>query len=126
MRDAMMPVVESASFWQRNSNSMVHAVVNDLVGQVVGLYATVCCDGNTERAVSELGQHLRDFVVWERNIIWREMVGKERRVTTAGIKRVSEAAKTPLFRIWIPVIRKSFAFQRAHLVMLLCLMTCVL
>ncbi len=52
-------------------------------------YADVITKGDLERAKRELRLHLREHVVWERNTVWREMIGIERKAQAAnlGIRR---------------------------------------
>ena len=96
-----MPTLESSYFWTQNVDSAHHAALNDLIDRVVRMYARLVCDGSVQRALSELGHYLREYVVWERNTIWRDMVGKERRVTAVGVKRVAEPPVAQL-RVRIP------------------------
>lgn len=48
----------------QNVDSARQAVLNDLIDRVVGLYANVICDGSMQRALSELGHFLREYVVY--------------------------------------------------------------
>ena len=43
-------------------DSARHAVINEMIDRVVGMYASVICDGSMERALSELGHYLREWV----------------------------------------------------------------
>lgn len=101
LRSLFMPFVEESYFWTQNSDSAHHAILNELIERIIHMYANVICDGNQHRAISELGHHLREYVVWERNTIWRDMVGRERRVTAVGVKRVDVHSK-PGFQIRLP------------------------
>lgn len=53
------------------------------------VYASVITKGDIERARRELRLHLREHVVWERNTVWREMIGIERKAEAAnmGLRR---------------------------------------
>lgn len=53
------------------------------IDEVVGVYAQLTT-GDLERARTELTLHLREQVVWERNTIWRDMIGMERKTQAAG------------------------------------------
>lgn len=59
------------------------------IAMVEHLYAKVSGDGDVDTAKRELRLHLREHVVWERNTIWREMIGIERKAQAAnmGLKR---------------------------------------
>ncbi|KAF2205637.1 SPX-domain-containing protein [Delitschia confertaspora ATCC 74209] len=48
-------------------------------------YARVCTKGNVAEAKRELRLHLREHVVWERNTVWREMIGMERKAQAANL-----------------------------------------
>ena len=52
-------------------------------------YADVITQGDVELAKRELRLHLREHVVWERNTVWREMIGIERKAQAAnmGLRR---------------------------------------
>ncbi|CAN3355844.1 low-affinity phosphate transporter Pho91p [Diutina catenulata] len=65
--------------------------VNAHIETVVGLYSTVC-NQTHESARSELSVHLREHVVWERNTVWRDMIGLERKAEGAGNKEEETTA----------------------------------
>lgn len=48
-------------------------------------YSKVCTKGDISEAKRELRLHLREHVVWERNTVWREMIGIERKAQAANI-----------------------------------------
>ena len=48
-------------------------------------YATLVTKGNIDEAKRELRLHLREHVVWERNTVWREMIGIERKTQAANL-----------------------------------------
>jgi phosphate transporter len=52
-------------------------------------YAAVVTQGDVAEAKKELRLHLREHVVWERNTVWREMIGIERKAQAAnmGLRR---------------------------------------
>ena len=52
-------------------------------------YAHIATKGEIPEARRELRLHLREHVVWERNTVWREMIGVERKAQAAnmGIRR---------------------------------------
>jgi phosphate transporter len=52
-------------------------------------YAAVATEGDVALAKKELRLHLREHVVWERNTVWREMIGIERKAQAAnmGLRR---------------------------------------
>lgn len=48
-------------------------------------YADIVTKGDVDLARRELRLHLREHVVWERNTVWREMIGIERRAQAANL-----------------------------------------
>ncbi|KAH1312113.1 hypothetical protein KXV63_001212 [Aspergillus fumigatus] len=63
--------------------------IDDVIGRVEQLYADLITGGDLALAKRELRLHLREHVVWERNTVWREMIGIERKAQAAnvGIRR---------------------------------------
>ncbi|OBT54000.1 hypothetical protein VE04_05453 [Pseudogymnoascus sp. 24MN13] len=67
--------------------------VEENIGRMETIYADVVTAGDLTLAKKELRLHLREHVVWERNTVWREMIGIERKAQAAnmGIRRSSSA-----------------------------------
>jgi phosphate transporter len=63
--------------------------IEDVIARIEQLYADVITGGDLPLAKRELRLHLREHVVWERNTVWREMIGIERKAQAAnvGIRR---------------------------------------
>ncbi|KAF2090036.1 SPX-domain-containing protein [Saccharata proteae CBS 121410] len=63
--------------------------LGDNLNKVEQAYANLCTNGDIANAKRELRLHLREHVVWERNTVWREMIGIERKAQAAnlGIRR---------------------------------------
>ena len=63
--------------------------INDRVAQIEQSYANLNTQGDLEQAKRELRLDLREHVVWERNTVWREMIGIERKAQAAnlGVRR---------------------------------------
>jgi len=63
--------------------------LNDNIAKIEKIYADVVTHGDMSLARRELRLHLREHVVWERNTVWREMIGIERKAQAAnmGIRR---------------------------------------
>lgn len=59
------------------------------IARVEKAYAEVVTQGDVSEAKKELRLHLREHVVWERNTVWREMIGIERKAQAAnmGLRR---------------------------------------
>lgn len=70
-------------------------VVEDYISKMESSYATIVTGGDTELAKRDLRSHLREHVVWERNTVWRDMIGMERRHEAASIGRTLLGATDP-------------------------------
>lgn len=55
------------------------------IDEAVALYSDLATNGNVEDAEEQLKLHLREHVVWERNTVWRDMIGLERQTQAAGV-----------------------------------------
>lgn len=63
--------------------------LDENIQNIERLYADIVTQGDVELARRELRLHLREHVVWERNTVWREMIGIERKAQAAnmGLRR---------------------------------------
>lgn len=59
--------------------------LEDMIQNVVKAYAEIVTNGDIEAATKDLRSHLREHVVWERNTVWRELIGMERRAEAARL-----------------------------------------
>lgn len=59
--------------------------LDENIGKVEKVYADVVTKGDQSMARRELRLHLREHVVWERNTVWREMIGIERKAQAANL-----------------------------------------
>ncbi|KAM0536785.1 hypothetical protein ACHAP6_002344 [Verticillium nonalfalfae] len=50
-------------------------------------YTDIVTNGDEALAKRDLRSHLREHVVWERNTVWRDMIGMERRAEAASLGR---------------------------------------
>lgn len=50
-------------------------------------YTEIVMNGDEEAAKKDLRSHLREHVVWERNTVWRDLIGMERRAEAASLGR---------------------------------------
>lgn len=53
---------------------------------ITALYAVVCCNGNLQHANSILRKQQQEQVSFQRNSIWKDMVGQERRAATVRVQ----------------------------------------
>jgi phosphate transporter len=63
--------------------------LDENIARIEQVYAEIVTKGNLSHAKRELRLHLREHVIWERNTVWREMIGIERKAQAAnmGIRR---------------------------------------
>lgn len=63
--------------------------IEDNIDKMERAYAATVTGGDITLAKKELRLHLREHVVWERNTVWREMIGIERKAQAAnmGLRR---------------------------------------
>ncbi|KAF2765520.1 SPX-domain-containing protein, partial [Teratosphaeria nubilosa] len=59
--------------------------LQDHLERVEEAYASIVTNRDVEAARRELRLHLREHVVWERNTVWREMIGIERKAQAANL-----------------------------------------
>lgn len=85
-------VVDAANTFQ--PETIKHIDTN--IEKVEDIYAGVVTGGDKALARKELRLHLREHVVWERNTVWREMIGIERKAQAAnmGLRRTLLGADT--------------------------------
>ncbi|RBR21650.1 hypothetical protein FVER53590_11327 [Fusarium verticillioides] len=60
-------------------------VLEDNITKMEKAYAEIVTGGDEELARKDLRSHLREHVVWERNTVWRDLIGIERRAEAAGL-----------------------------------------
>ncbi|KAK6535264.1 low-affinity phosphate transporter [Orbilia ellipsospora] len=67
------------------------------INSVEEVYAQLITNEDVEAAKKELRLYLREHVVWERNTVWREMIGIERKAQAAnlGVRRTLLGADVP-------------------------------
>lgn len=54
-------------------------IVEEKITQMEVAYTEIVTNGDEELAKKDLRSHLREHVVWERNTVWRDLIGIERR-----------------------------------------------
>jgi phosphate transporter len=59
--------------------------LREKISSVEEIYARICMDGDIHEAQKALKLHLREHVVWERNKVWRDMIGIERKAQAAAL-----------------------------------------
>ncbi|KAG8419302.1 low-affinity phosphate transporter [Metarhizium acridum] len=58
-------------------------IIEENIEKMENAYAEVVTAGDRELAKKDLRSHLREHVVWERNTVWRDLIGIERRAEAA-------------------------------------------
>lgn len=61
--------------------------VDEKISSMESAYADIVTAGDLELAKKDLRSHLREHVVWERNTVWRDLIGIERRGEAASLGR---------------------------------------
>ncbi|KAH9886414.1 SPX domain-containing protein [Xylariomycetidae sp. FL2044] len=59
--------------------------IEEKIGQMERAYADIVANGDEGLAKKDLRSHLREHVVWERNTVWRDLIGLERRAEAASL-----------------------------------------
>ncbi|CCH42708.1 putative membrane protein [Wickerhamomyces ciferrii] len=77
--------LENTYIFKPNTSEVLKSNIDNLVQ----IYSNLATNGSIENAKSELRLHLREHVVWERNTVWKDMIGLERKAQNATV------AKTP-------------------------------
>lgn len=95
--------------------------VDENIDALVRLYALICNHGNDlETARSELSIHLREHVVWERNTVWRDMIGLERKSYAANNTQEKQEEKKQVEFSWrSPMVIKLFIIVSITVLLLL-------
>ena len=68
-------------------------LLDQKVDEAIELYSKIATENNIELAKTELRLHLREHIVWERNTVWRDMIGMERKAHAAAVGASSGAVK---------------------------------
>ncbi|KAG0225625.1 low-affinity phosphate transporter [Actinomortierella wolfii] len=66
------------------------------IDRVRDIYAKIFADGDIEVANRSLRMHLKEHMVWERNTIWRDMIGLERKSQAVTVHPSSEEKVGPI------------------------------
>lgn len=61
------------------------SVVQDNIAKMEKTYSSIVTEGDDDLAKKDLRSHLREHVVWERNTVWRDLIGIERRGEAARL-----------------------------------------
>jgi phosphate transporter len=59
--------------------------LEERITQMVQAYSVIVTNSDSETAIRDLRSHLREHVVWERNTVWRDLIGLERRAEAASL-----------------------------------------
>jgi phosphate transporter len=73
--------------------------INDSLNRLVELYTKCVARGDKAAALQQLRLHQRENIAWERDTVWRQMIGRERRgegdmEDTAGATLIHEPEPT--------------------------------
>lgn len=81
-------------------------VLKDKIDRLVQIYASLATGGNIENAKSELRLHLREHVVWERNTVWKDMIGLERKAQNATVAKQTDSKEVLVGEEGAPISSK--------------------
>ncbi|KAF9900546.1 low-affinity phosphate transporter [Linnemannia zychae] len=101
----MSTVVDYSAPFQAESRQQLDAQILRLQA----IYARTCTNGSMALAARELRTHLREYIVWERNTVWRDMVGQERKAEGARAVELDEQEPWMFFNTPIRFISASDA-----------------
>ncbi|KAL1850681.1 low-affinity phosphate transporter [Diaporthe australafricana] len=59
--------------------------LEETISKMEKAYTDIVSNGDYEAAKKDLRSHLREHVVWERNTVWRDLIGIERRAEAASL-----------------------------------------
>ncbi|KAH7311720.1 hypothetical protein B0I35DRAFT_452848 [Stachybotrys elegans] len=82
LKDAYMKTYVDTAYAFKDETK---ANVEGLIAKMEAAYAEVVTGGDEELAKKDLRSHLREHVVWERNTVWRDLIGMERRAEAARL-----------------------------------------
>lgn len=61
--------------------------IEEHISKMEKAYTEIVTNGDEGAAKRDLRSHLREHVVWERNTVWRDLIGMERRAEAASLGR---------------------------------------
>ncbi|KAF9433188.1 low-affinity phosphate transporter [Entomortierella beljakovae] len=101
--------------------------LQEQIDRVTIIYSRIFTDSNSEVAKRALKMHLREHMVWERNTIWRDMIGLERKSQAVAISTPQDGDKVPYY-VKTPCghIRISPYFNRDVLTLAICCITFII
>ncbi|KAI1424978.1 SPX domain-containing protein [Xylaria sp. FL1777] len=77
----MEAAVDSSYTFLRETMSQLEGKIEEMEKA----YANIVTQGDESLARKDLRSHLREHVVWERNTVWRDLIGMERRAEAASL-----------------------------------------
>jgi len=80
-QDYMKKEVEPAYAFQSKTTDSL----DEKIRKIEYTYADMFTESDSDLAKRELRLHLREHVVWERNTVWRDMIGIERKAQAANL-----------------------------------------
>ena len=63
------------------------ALIEEKIAKTEHAYTGIVANGDEALAKKDLRSHLREHVVWERNTVWRDLIGIERRAEAVNLGR---------------------------------------
>lgn len=77
----MHEVVETATPFTQESK----AKISNAIARLIEVYAKCVTSGDKSAAQQQLKLYQREHIAWERNTVWRQMIGQQRRGPVDGL-----------------------------------------
>ncbi|CAK5268935.1 unnamed protein product [Mycena citricolor] len=103
------------------------AKLTECLNQLVELYTKCVAHGDRSLAKQQLKLHQRENIAWERDTVWRQMIGRERRgsgITSGALVQEEESKEVAVFPIAgarVHLTRRNLMFFASVLVFLVLL-----
>ena len=101
--------------------------LDDGINRLIALYAKCVTRDDTSAAKRQLKIHQREHIAWERDTVWRQMIGQERRGETDGQAKALgghiEIEENAILAVGTPVGR--FRLTKKHIALLVALIVFV-
>ncbi|KAI9317446.1 SPX domain-containing protein [Dichotomocladium elegans] len=75
--------------------------LRDHIERLENIYANIFCNGNVQIAVRQMKTHLRDQITYDRNTVWRDMIGQERKTLSAHVQITPTGYRVPHTEFYI-------------------------
>jgi phosphate transporter len=96
------------------------ARVSDAIARLTDLYAKCVTNGDKSAAQQQLRLYQREHIAWERNTVWRQMIGQQRHGTIDGLGALMGATlvqqeESSLINVSTPLGSLKLTYERVSL-----------